>query len=63
MIQKLHIKVYMTYVIYDTSINTGYITCMYDWYKFILLSIYVQLLVENKKMRVVTANLAFPSSL
>lgn len=53
----------MTYVILDMSINTGYITCMYDWYKFILLSIYVQLLVENKKMRVVTANLAFSSSL
>ena len=53
----------MTYVILDMSINTGYITCMYDWYIFMPLSIYVQLLVENKKMRVVTANLAFSSSL
>ena len=41
MIQKLHVKVYMTYVIYDISINTGYIACMNDWYKIVLSSKYV----------------------
>ena len=41
MIQKLNVKVYMTYVIYDISINTGYIACMYYWYKFVLSRIYV----------------------
>jgi hypothetical protein len=31
----------MTYVIYDVYINTGYIACIYYWYKIVLSRIYV----------------------
>ncbi len=36
MIPKLYVEVYMTYIIYDVCINTGYIACMYYWYKIVL---------------------------